>query len=100
MYGTYRQKVDQKKQGTGEFPGGPVIRNLCFQYRSSVQSSTGGTDSIPGQGIKIPQAAWQKTNKTKTNKKHTKIKTKKKTKPQSAAFWLRNVEHLYPETTT
>ena len=68
MHGTYRYKVDQKKQGAGEFPGGPVIRNLCFQYRSSVQSSTGGTDSIPGQGIKIPHAMHLKNKQTKKSK--------------------------------
>ena len=68
MYGTYRQKVDQKNRGTGEFPGGPVIRNLCFQYRSSVQSSTGGTDSIPGQGIKIPHAMHLKNTQTQKSK--------------------------------
>ena len=37
------------KENSWEFPGGPVVRTLCFHY--------GGLDSIPGRGTKIPQAA-------------------------------------------
>ena len=33
-----------------DFPGGPVVKNL--------PSNAGGTGCIPGQGTKIPQAAW------------------------------------------
>ena len=45
-----------------KFPGGPVVRILCF--------TAGGTGLIPGQGTKISYVvwAWPKT-KTKKNKK-------------------------------
>ena len=33
-----------------DFPGGLVVKTLCFHCR-------GGTGSIPGRGTKIPQAA-------------------------------------------
>ena len=39
-----------KKKG-GDFPGGPVVKNL--------PSSAGDAGSIPGQGTKIPHAAGQ-----------------------------------------
>ena len=32
---------------SGDFPGSPVVKTSCFHCR--------GTDSIPGQGTKIPQ---------------------------------------------
>ena len=32
------------------FPGGPVV--------NTVSSNAGGTGLIPGQGTKIPHAAW------------------------------------------
>ena len=38
-----------------DFPGGPVVRTLCFHCR--------GMGSIPGWGIKILQAMWCGQNK-------------------------------------
>ena len=55
-----------------DFPGGPVVKILHFQCRS--------TSLIPGQGIKILNATWhglkikKQINKTKT----TTTKTPKK----------------------
>jgi hypothetical protein len=37
------------KWGSWDFPGGPVVRALCFPCR--------GTDAVPGRGNKIPPAA-------------------------------------------
>ena len=37
---------------TWEFPGGPVVRILCFHCQ--------GPDSVLGQGIKILKARWHK----------------------------------------
>ena len=39
-----------KKVSFREFSGGSVVRTWCFHCR--------GPGSIPGQGTKIPQAAW------------------------------------------
>ena len=36
-----------------DFPGGPVVKTLCFY-------TVGGTGLTPGQGTKIPHAAWPK----------------------------------------
>ena len=38
-----------------DFPGSPVIRTQYFHC--------GGPGSVPGWGIKIPQAMWQKKEK-------------------------------------
>ena len=38
-----------------DFPGDPVVKTLCFY-------TVGGTGLIPGQGTKIPHAAWPKCN--------------------------------------
>ena len=38
----------KKNQSMGDFPGGPVIKNL--------PSNSGNVGSIPGQGSKIPHA--------------------------------------------
>ena len=43
----------------GEFPGGPVVRTLCFHCW--------GPGSIPGQGTKIPQNV-QRNQKRKKKK--------------------------------
>ena len=41
-----------------EFPGGPVVKTQAFTDK--------GLGLVPGQGTKVPQAAWhgQKINKT------------------------------------
>ena len=51
-----------KKILSWEFPGGPVVRTRRFHCC--------GLSSIPGQGTKIPQAAWhgQKKKKKKNRK--------------------------------
>ena len=41
----------------GDFPGGPVVKTLCFQCR--------GAGSIPGRGTKIPHAVGHGQNKIK-----------------------------------
>ena len=64
----------------------PVGNSLALQWLAFCAFTAYGSGSKPGQGTKIPQAAWQKTNETKTNKKHTKIKTKKQQQQQSAVF--------------
>ena len=38
----------EKESDFGDFPGGPVVKTLCFQCR--------GTGSVPGQGTEIPHA--------------------------------------------
>ena len=43
------QKLKYLKCWFWEFPGGPVVRTLCFHCR--------GTGSIPDLGTKIPHAA-------------------------------------------
>ena len=50
-----------------EFPGGPVVRTLCFHCR--------GHGSIHGWGTKILQAMQQGQKKKKTYYKDTVIKT-------------------------
>ena len=46
------------KPSCWDCPGGPLIKNLCFQCKS-----------IPGQGTKMPHARqYSKKNKTKQNK--------------------------------
>ena len=77
-FGYGEKSISYKRAAVGNSP--------ALQWLAFCAFTAYGSGLKPGQGIKIPQAAWQKTNKTKTNKKHTKIKTKKKTKPQSAAF--------------
>ena len=42
-----------------EFPGGPVVKTLCFRCR--------GTGSIPGQGTEIPQTVQDTHTHTHTN---------------------------------
>ena len=39
------------KTGRGDFPGGPVVKNLPY--------NAGDLGSIPGQGTKIPHATGQ-----------------------------------------
>ena len=39
----------------GDFPGGPVVRDLPCNAEAA--------DSIPGQGTKIPHASWPKKKK-------------------------------------
>ena len=53
------RRVKLKIINLGNFPGGPVVKTLCFQYR--------GLGSIPGQGTKISHAVWysQKIKKIK-----------------------------------
>ena len=46
-----KQNVELKKYISGDFPDGPVVKNLSY--------SAGGVGSIPGQGTKIPHAAGQ-----------------------------------------
>ena len=46
-------KQNKSKQVSGDFPGGPVVKNL--------PSNGEDADSTPGQGIKIPYAIWQAT---------------------------------------
>ena len=43
--------MGESKVICGDFPGGPVVKNL--------PSNAGDTGSIPGQGTKIPHATWQ-----------------------------------------
>ena len=52
-------KVAPRK--VGDFPGGPVVKTLCFQGR--------GTGSTPGWGTKIPNAAWHGQKQTKIHEK-------------------------------
>ena len=42
----------------GDFPGGPMVKNL--------PCNAGDVSSIPGQGTKIPQAAEQLSPGTRT----------------------------------
>ena len=44
-------KTEQNRQVSGDFPGGPVVKNLL--------SSGEDAGSTPGQGTKIPHAMWQ-----------------------------------------
>ena len=44
-----RNCIQLEKCMLRDFPGGPVVRTPCLHCR--------GTDLIPGQGNKIPQAA-------------------------------------------
>ena len=44
-------KTEQNRQVSGNFPGGPVVKNLL--------SSGEDAGSTPGQGTKIPHAMWQ-----------------------------------------
>ena len=41
---------ESKKRVDRDFSGGPVVQTPCFHRR--------GAGSIPGQGTKIPHAAW------------------------------------------
>ena len=52
-------KAHIKTTRVQDFPGGPVVKTPSCQHR--------GTSSIPGQGTKIPHAAWcgQKIKKKK-----------------------------------
>ena len=53
-------KIDK----VGEFPGGPVVRTLCFRCTTEE-----GTCSIPGWGTKIPQAVqYGQEKKKKTDR--------------------------------
>ena len=58
-----------------DFPGSPVVKTPLRA------STAGGTDSIPGQGTKIPHAAWC----------GQKIKTKEKEKKGVSIFFSRNI---------
>ena len=44
-------RFSHQKMHSGDFPGGPVVKNLPF--------NAGDTDSIPGQETKIPHALEQ-----------------------------------------
>ena len=44
-------KAAKKKDGSWEFPGGPVVRTQCFYCQ--------GPGLIPGRGTKILQATWR-----------------------------------------
>ena len=50
-----RNKIKHKIR---DFPGGPVVKNP--------PSNPGDTDSIPGQGTKIPQTAGQLSQSART----------------------------------
>ena len=54
-----KEKLEIKNTVTGNFPGSPLVRTCAFTVK--------GAGSIPGQGTKIPQAAWH-SHKTKQNK--------------------------------
>ena len=56
----------KKKKKCGEFPGGSVVRTLCF--------TVGDLGSVLGQGTKILQAKW--CNPKKKLKFHVMIKGK------------------------
>ena len=49
----------------GEFPGGPVVKTLCFHFRGL----------ISGWGTKIPQAMWPKKKKVMEEFKETENKS-------------------------
>ena len=49
-YKLYINKFDFKTYICWDFPGHPVVKNLCFHCK--------GIGSISGQGTKIPHAAW------------------------------------------
>ena len=50
----------KKKNEREDFAGGQVVKNLHNKKKKkNLPSNTGNTDSIPGRGIKIPQAAGQ-----------------------------------------
>ena len=51
--------------GWGDFPGGPVVKNL--------PSNAGDEDSNPGQGAKIPYALGQLTPCTPAREAHTQL---------------------------
>ena len=53
-------KLAGLKQHLLDFPGGPVVKTLCFQW--------GGMGLIPGQGTKIPHATWHSWKIYKNNK--------------------------------
>ena len=56
-----KEDVEKKKVGmitlTCDFPGHPVVETY--------PSSSGGVGSIPGQGTRIPDALWPKSQITK-----------------------------------
>ena len=47
----YQRFGNKKKRSSGDFPGGPVVKNP--------PSNAGDAGSIPGRGTKIPHAAGQ-----------------------------------------
>ena len=47
----YKELKRDNKKTTGDFPGGPVLKNP--------PSKAGDTGQIPGQGTKIPHATGQ-----------------------------------------
>ena len=47
----------RRKVALGGFPGGPMVKTS--------PASAGGAGSIPGQGVKIPQASWPKNQNIK-----------------------------------
>ena len=62
-FGSQRQwayifKVLKEKKTAGDFPSGPVVKNL--------PSNAGDAGSIPGQGTKIPHAVGQLSPRTAT----------------------------------
>ena len=55
------------EQGQGLVPGKryPVGNSVAVQWLGLGASTAGGTGSIPGQGTRIPQAAWWRGQKKK-----------------------------------
>ena len=63
----------RRKQGWGDFPGGPVVRTSA--------SSAGGVGSIPRQGAKIPHALQSKNQNIKQKQYCNKFKKDFKNAP-------------------
>ena len=51
------ESVPYSQYYAGDFSSGPVVKTL--------PSNSGGVDSIHGQGVKIPHAAWPKNQSKK-----------------------------------
>ena len=57
-----RNRSTDIKTKLWDFPGSPVVRTS--------PSSAGDSGSVPGQGTKIPNASWSKTQNMKQPKQY------------------------------
>ena len=65
--------------GTGDFPGGPVVKTSLPNAESA--------GSIPDQGTRSPRAMWPKNQKMKQKQQYHKVLTKNSPHQDKENFW-------------